>query len=91
MTTGKPLTKALHTVRIVGAVARYIARDWPREARKARPELTPAYLLLCVLSVLENEGPTDPELYADCVSACEAALIFVDAERVRVERERSAA
>lgn len=62
----KPLTKALHTVRVIRAVAEHLATI-------SADDMTPDELLDWTLSILENERPTDPTLLAACLKACETA------------------
>ena len=64
-----PLTKALHTTRVVGRVAALL---WDLRGRAAFP--TTGDLFYAVLDVLGNEPPTDRELRAACISACVMAV-----------------
>lgn len=85
--TAKPLTKSLHTVRIVGRVARHVAlhriESLPFSGLSPfRHEDAPG-VLLAVLRIIDNEPPTDPVLWADCIAAVERAIVEVNAERAR--------
>ena len=66
----KPLTKALHTVRVVRLLAEH-------QAAISADEYTPDSLLDEVLEILENDRPTDPVLLAECLKACGKALELV--------------
>ena len=75
--TSRPLTKALHTRRVVYRLALHLARSdaqlWAKLAGRELCNAAP-YLLRCVLSVLDNEAPVSGELLADCVAECERAI-----------------
>lgn len=64
----KPLTKALHTTRIVGAIARHIV------AKHNGSQLMPSQLYVAVLGMIDNAISNDSILNDACVAECKAAL-----------------
>lgn len=64
--TPRPLTKALHTVRVVERVAAHLVAT---HRPYARPYTT-ATLLSAVLDLLGNEMPTDAALMDACCAVC---------------------
>lgn len=63
----KPMTKALHTVRVVRAIAAQKVRDGQRFAAAAE-------LFACILALLGNAAPTDAALLTACIEACAEVL-----------------
>ena len=66
--SNKPLTKALHTVRVIEAIATHLV-----QTHNVGVE-TPYRMLGRVLVILGNDLPLDAELRAACVAACAKAL-----------------
>lgn len=62
----KPMTKALHTVRVVAAIAAMVRADSRTIYRDE------AAVLAEVLRILGNAAPTDAALLTACLAACKA-------------------
>lgn len=69
----KPLTKALHTVRVVGRVAYLVLEHHaPEDLHPMHDD--PRALYKAVLAVLGNEPTSDATLEAACLEACRDAI-----------------
>ena len=67
----KPLTKALHTVRVVERIALELVRV-ARDAGRSWPDADT--LLTGILAILDNAPPADSALHAACLAACSKVL-----------------
>jgi hypothetical protein len=63
----KPLTKALHTVRVVRAIAEHV-----RATTYAGRQPSALLVYAAVLSILGNVDTFDAELHNACLEACKA-------------------
>lgn len=79
---GKPLTKALHTTRIVGRLAKLWAQLELDAGRRLAPEAD-GLAFLFVLHTIGNAAPVDPQLRDDCLAACQSAIAEARAESHR--------
>ena len=82
MSQSKPLTKALHTRRVVYRLARHLKSERPGAWVTVYDA---ASLFTAVRCILDNEPPTDPELCTDCIEACVQAIADLNAEWRREE------
>lgn len=69
MKTTKPLTKALHTVRVIEVIARHLVAT-----SADRIVDTPRDLFAAVLIFLGNAAPEDKALHDACVAICAKVL-----------------
>jgi hypothetical protein len=82
---GRPLTKALHTTRIIGRLARLWCelRTQQSQGLPAEPE---AAAFLFALVTIGNAPPADPALRDECIEACKRAIIEWRGEREQMRR-----
>lgn len=84
---GKPLTKALHTVRIVGRLARLWTVLRIEDREPFGPESEGAAFLFA-LATIGNAAPLDAKLRDECIEACRKAIAEARAEHEQLRRQR---